>query len=252
MIREYPAGGGQLCVRLPPICGRTRRLATMKTMSPAPQFFASILACAALAWPASAAADIYRFIDAQGVEHYTNVQPSGRGWQRIYRNKSAAARHAGPSRARENPGAYRARDPKREHRYDAYIREAATLYQLPEPFLRAVMRVESGFQPYAVSPDGAMGLMQLMPATAKSMGVIDAFEPRQNTLGGARFLRVLANRFKGDLVLTIAAYNAGQGAVERHGGVPPYRETRRYVKRILGQYQANLASEAKATQLARR
>ena len=134
----------------------------------------------------------------------------------------------------------RARDtsPDRYVRYDHHIREAANLYQLPESFIRAVMRVESDFSPEVVSHAGAMGLMQLMPRTASSMGVRDPFDPRQNILGGARYLRVLANKFNGDLVLTIAAYNAGEGAVVRYRGVPPYAETRRYVQRVLRYYYA--------------
>lgn len=189
---------------------------------------ATLLLGAALV-PHSALADIYRYVDAQGVEHYTNVQPRGKGWQRVART--------GPSRnVRARPKRMRAPDPNRKTRYAPYIREAALLYQLPESFIRAVMRVESNFYPDAVSAKGAMGLMQLMPRTAASMGVIDPFDPRQNTLGGARFLRVLANRFGGDLILTIAAYNAGQGAVKKYGGVPPYAETRRYVRRVLSHY----------------
>jgi len=81
-----------------------------------------------------------------------------------------------------------------------------------------------------------MGLMQLMPFTAQKMGVLDPFDPRQNILGGARFLRILANQWNGDLVLTVASYNAGSGAVERYNGVPPYTETRRYVNRVLTRY----------------
>jgi soluble lytic murein transglycosylase-like protein len=127
-------------------------------------------------------------------------------------------------------------------RYDSYIREAALLYVLPEAFIRAVMRTESGFYVEAVSNKGAMGLMQLMPATARAMGVLDPFDPRQNILGGARFLRVLANRLRGDLVLTIAAYNAGEGAVAKYGGIPPYAETRRYVQRVLTHYYAYRAT----------
>ncbi|TPW00904.1 MAG: lytic transglycosylase catalytic subunit [Alphaproteobacteria bacterium] len=208
--------------------------------------------CAALAVPLPAAADIFRFVDRNGVEHYTNIQPSGRGWQRIYKNKSAATDREVTPRMRVPESIRSFRDPDRYTRYDAHIREAATLYQLPETFLRAVMRVESDFQPYAVSGDGAMGLMQLMPGTAKSMGVIDPYEPRQNVLGGARFLRVLANKFGGDLILTVAAYNAGHGAVERYRGVPPYAETRRYVERVLRHYYTNLAAEGAAQRLARR
>jgi soluble lytic murein transglycosylase-like protein len=130
----------------------------------------------------------------------------------------------------------RDRSPDRYSRFDAPIREAARVYQLPEAFIRAVMRVESDFDPNVVSRVGAMGLMQLMPGTAANMGVRDPFDPRENILGGVRYLRVLANGFNGDLVLTIAAYNAGEGAVVRHRGVPPYEETQRYVQRVLGWY----------------
>jgi soluble lytic murein transglycosylase-like protein len=129
-------------------------------------------------------------------------------------------------------------DPLRLSRYDEHIREAAQLYQLPEPFIRAIVQVESNFFPDAISEDGAMGLMQLMPETALHMGVLDAFDPRQNVLGGTRYLRVLANRFNGDLVLTVAAYNAGENAVDRYRGVPPYAETRRYVRNVLHHYYA--------------
>lgn len=122
--------------------------------------------------------------------------------------------------------------------YEGIIQEAARLFQLPAEFIRAVVKVESNFNPNVVSRTGAMGLMQLMPGTARAMGVVNPFDPRQNILGGARYLRVLANMFNGDLVLTIAAYNAGEGAVMRYRGIPPYDETRRYVQRVLHHYYA--------------
>jgi soluble lytic murein transglycosylase-like protein len=203
----------------------------------------------ALALPGPALADIYRYVDANGVEHYTNIQPSGRGWQRVVKTGGNSVVRGRSGRA---GGAVRAPDPERVRRYDAFIREGATLYRLPEAFVRAVMRVESNFYPDAVSHRGAMGLMQLMPATAKSMGVLDAFDPRQNVLGGARFLRVLANSFGGDLVRTIAAYNAGPGAVQRYNGIPPYAETRRYVHRVLTHYYAYREAELKNAKVATR
>lgn len=129
-----------------------------------------------------------------------------------------------------------ARDRERYHRFDDYIREASQLYQLPEAFVRAVIKQESDFNPYSVSVSGASGLMQLMPSTAASMSVRDVFDPRQNVLGGTRFLRVLANMFNGDLVLTVAAYNAGPNAVIRHAGVPPYEQTQNYVRQVLRYY----------------
>jgi soluble lytic murein transglycosylase-like protein len=179
----------------------------------------------------TAEADIYRFTDGSGVEHYTNIKPSGRRWQVVVRSDGlgrarSAFRHSLPT------------DPYRHIRYDIFIREAALLYQLPESFIRAILRVESNFYPDAVSCDGAVGLMQLMPFTAASMGVRDPFDPRENILGGARFLRVLANSFNGDLVLTVAAYNAGQAAVVKHGGIPPYTETQQYVQNVLRFYYA--------------
>ena len=183
--------------------------------------------------------DIYRFVDRDGVTHYTNVKPSDRGWQRVFRG----------SRSKQTRRNLRAelgrldRDPNAHRRYDAYIREAALLYQLPEAIIRAVLKVESNFYPYVVSADGAMGLMQLMPATAANMGVRNPFDPRENILGGTRFLRILANSFNGDLVLTLAAYNAGPGAVVKYKGVPPYRETRRYVRNVLRHYYAYRLAE---------
>lgn len=122
-------------------------------------------------------------------------------------------------------------------RYDEYIRQAAALYQIPEPLVRAVITVESGFDPRAVSRTNARGLMQLMPQTAERMTVTDIFDPRQNIFGGTRYLRVLANLFNGDLVLTIAGYNAGEGAVIHYGGIPPYEETQQYVVKVLENYR---------------
>jgi soluble lytic murein transglycosylase-like protein len=127
--------------------------------------------------------------------------------------------------------------PERYTRYDSFIREAATLYQIPEPLVRAVIRVESDFDPRAVSPANARGLMQMIPETAERMLVTDVFDPRQNIFGGVRYLRVLANTFNGDLALTVAAYNAGEGAVIRYGGIPPYPETQDYVTKVVGYYR---------------
>jgi soluble lytic murein transglycosylase-like protein len=199
-----------------------------------------------------ARADIYRYVDQDGVEHYTNIQPNGRGWQRVLRTGAARrSAQAGAVAVRGN-NLLTPPDPQRMQRYDAYIREAAVLYVLPEEFLRAVMRVESGFYSDAVSSTGAMGLMQLMPQTARAMGVLDPFDARQNVLGGARFLRVLANNLGGDLVLTIAAYNAGEGAVRKYGGIPPFAETRRYVQRVLTNYYAYRAATPQNRALAER
>lgn len=140
----------------------------------------------------------------------------------------------------------------RTSRYDDHIREAATLYRLPEAYLRAVMQVESNYDPRAVSPAGAIGLMQLMPFTAERMMVTDIFEPRQNVLGGARYLRILANTFNGDIHLTTAAYNAGENAVIRYGGIPPYEETQNYVLKVLEKYEQYRAGDHSSTRAVRR
>jgi hypothetical protein len=119
----------------------------------------------------------------------------------------------------------------------ALAMEAARRHGLDPALVLAVVAVESGFRPEAVSPKGAEGLMQLMPATADSLGVRDALDPEQNLDAGVRHLGSLLTLYGGDLALALAAYNAGEGAVARHGGIPPYKETRAYVKRVLARYR---------------
>lgn len=183
----------------------------------------------ALTLPAWASADIYSYVDKNGVVHY-RTRPSAPS-----RPKPAAdAGGAAPRRAAYAPGD---RSPERFRRYDEYIRQASALYQIPEALVRAVISVESDYDPRAVSPVGAVGLMQLMPETARRMEVRDAVDPRENIFGGVRYLRSLANLFNGDLSLTVAGYNAGEGAVMRHGGIPPYAETQEYVVRVLTNYR---------------
>ena len=135
------------------------------------------------------------------------------------------------------PSALLRRPTSGDHR--AYAREtaeAAALYAVPERLIRAVIRVESGFDPRAVSPKGARGLMQLMPETAAILGVRDPFDPRENIHAGTRHLRAMMVRFRYDLRLAVAAYNAGVKPVETYRGVPPYPETRRYVTQVLRVY----------------
>jgi len=121
--------------------------------------------------------------------------------------------------------------------FERLVAEAAQRHGLEPALVRAVVAVESGFQPTAVSRKGAQGLMQLMPATARDLGVDDPFDPAANLDGGSRYLSSLVARYDGDLTRALAAYNAGMAAVARHGGVPPYAETRSYVRRVLGRYQ---------------
>jgi soluble lytic murein transglycosylase-like protein len=117
-------------------------------------------------------------------------------------------------------------------RFDPYIEQVARETGLAASLIKAVALVESGFDPLAVSPKGAMGLMQLMPGTARQYGVRDAFDPGQNLRAGATHLRGLLDEFNGDLTLALAAYNAGSAAVKRYGGVPAYRETQNYVRKV--------------------
>jgi len=119
--------------------------------------------------------------------------------------------------------------------YNDLITEAAHAYSLEPALIRSVMRSESAFDPSAVSRAGAIGLMQLMPEIAEAYGVENPFDPRENIMAGARLLRELLDQHHGNLVLTIASYNAGPSAVARHGGkVPPFKETQTYVKRVTG------------------
>ena len=192
-----------------------------------------VLACLALGsvFASGAQAEIFGYEDASGTWHFTNVKQPGARWKSMHFEGRR-------SRVYKTPAHLRDKSPDRFQRYDMHIQEASRLYQLPEAFLRAVMHVESDYDPNVVSVDGAMGLMQLMPFTAQRMGVTNPFDPRQNILGGARFLRILANQGNGDLVRTLASYNAGSGAVERYNGVPPFSETRRYVNRVIQHYYA--------------
>ncbi len=174
---------------------------------------------------APGAADIYRTVDADGTISLTSRPAKGaRVVTKIPERKAPVRMPADTSKERFT-------------RYDEHIRQAAVLYQIPEELVRAVIKVESDFDPRAVSPANARGLMQLIPATAERMLVTDIFDPRQNIFGGVRYLRILANLFNGDLTLTIAGYNAGENAVIRHGGIPPYAETQEYVKRVLHYYR---------------
>ena len=123
--------------------------------------------------------------------------------------------------------------------FSQIIEAAAQKYKVDPGLVEAVVAVESGGDPNAVSPAGALGLMQLMPDTAAGLGVLDAFDPTQNIEGGVRYLRQLLNYFDGDVVKALAGYNAGPGAVDEYNGVPPYKETRSYVQRVLNAYSAS-------------
>jgi len=199
---------------------------------------------------AVARADIYSWTDADGVVHYTNLRPRGAGkkkWKKVMdeapdAGSKAAARRGDCERCDVVPASDRS--PERFARYDEHILEASELYKIPVALIRAVIKVESDYDPEVVSSMGARGLMQLMPDVEEDMGVGDAFDPRDNILGGTRLLRWLANRFDGDLILTIAGYHAGAGSLKKYGNtVPPYKNTRKYLQMVLDRYHAYLDQE---------
>jgi hypothetical protein len=137
---------------------------------------------------------------------------------------------------------------KPEGRFDRLIAEAATLYGVDIDLVRAVIKAESNFNPRARSPVGAEGLMQLMPALQQDFGITDPFDPRQNVMGGVRYLRKLLDMHGGNVALALASYNAGPGNVARYGGIPPFRETRNYVNKIKGFWNRPADTDPRTTE----
>ncbi len=170
----------------------------------------------------SAFAASFRLVDADGVVHFTNA-PTDPRYQRHMEGSGSAS---GSLRILAN----------QQDRYAVEIRQAAERYGVEAKLVDAVIRVESAFDPWAISRKGAQGLMQLMPQTAAALGVRNSFNPRQNVEAGVRYLRFLLDRYRGNLPVALAAYNAGPHVVDWYRGVPPYPETRQYVRRILHQY----------------
>lgn len=182
--------------------------------------------CIAALWAIPASADIYMYRDGRGGLHFSNAPTEAR--YRFYRSEAEIWRPV-----RWTTWGRHWVDPKRHKAYDSLIHEAAERHQVDAALVKAVIRAESDFVPDAVSPAGALGLMQLMPGTARLRGVGSAFEPRQNIDGGVKHLRYLLDRYNGNLRLALAAYNAGEAAVDRTGGVPPYPETWEYLSRVM-------------------
>ena len=168
-------------------------------------------------------ADIYKYVDKEGVLHLTNV-PSDHNAKYVMILKE--------KRILFQPNLD-------VNKYDYLITKAADKFKLDSALIKAVIKAESNFNHRAVSPVGAQGLMQLMPATAADLKVEDSFHPEKNIEGGARYLRYLLNTYNGDLTLALAAYNAGERAVAKYNyNVPPYRETQNYVKRVFSFYNS--------------
>ncbi len=191
---------------------------------------ARVIVCLMVLLPAvglAAQGRIYTFIDADGVRHYTDV-PDDNRYRRLVLS---------PQDRTESGQAYDERLLARASRYDPMIEGAAAAVALAPDLLRAVIVVESGFNSRAVSKKGAVGLMQLMPATGLRYGVSNLYDPRQNVHAGAAYLKYLIDRFGHDLPLALAAYNAGEDAVQRNGGqIPPFSETQAYVPRVMSIY----------------
>ena len=181
---------------------------------------------AALLLAAEAPAAVYRYIDDRGVVHFTDVPPDQRyEWIPTWKEALTVKK---PDRPRAKPG------PKDQ--YDRMILRSARNHRMEPALVKAVIAAESNFKPRAVSRVGAQGLMQLMPATARMLGVENPFHPAENVEGGTRYLRDMLDRY-GDLKHALAAYNAGPEAVDRYGGIPPYPETLDYVSRVLNYYR---------------
>jgi soluble lytic murein transglycosylase-like protein len=177
---------------------------------------------------AAGARPIYTYLDANGVRHYTDVPDNNR-----YRLLRMSAQELTESGDHYNPALL-----ARATQYDAIIENAANASAVEANLLRAVIVVESGFNSHALSKRGAVGLMQLMPATASRFGVSNPYDPKQNIRAGAEYLKFLMNRFGQNVRLALAAYNAGEEAVDRNGGqIPPFSETMAYVPRVLKVYQ---------------
>jgi soluble lytic murein transglycosylase-like protein len=188
-------------------------------------------------------------VDERGVVHLTNVPAdtryqkyrygsggSGKGILILMRRSPSAVHIPGLTQKASYSVASRALRGKNVAAYDQLIVRAARRHGLPPALVKAVVKAESNFQPDALSDKGAQGLMQLMPATAEDLGVDHPFTPEENVLGGTRYLREMYDRF-GDWEHALAAYNAGPGAVDRFGGIPPYAETQEYVERVLHYYR---------------
>jgi len=191
-------------------------------------FLASLIVCQA----SSVSADIYRYEDDEGIVHFTDA-PTDRRFKIFMRDlkKDKQLRTKMQFASSVNPA-----------EYDQIISSCSAKYGVSPYLIKAVIHAESGYNPNAVSRKGASGLMQLMPATAKSLKVNNSFDPKDNVEGGVKYLRFLLDTFRGDVSLAVAAYNAGLTKVAKYGGIPPYNETRTYVNRVLSymqSYQAN-------------
>lgn len=189
---------------------------------------------AALTWITSVQADIYSYTDENGMVHFTNV-PNDKRFRVVLRSSSFSPESSPAPAFRAPSGGFLKANLKR---FSSIVEEAAKTYQLEPALLHAVITAESSYNPNALSPKGATGLMQLMPATARRYGVSNIWDPNQNIFGGAQYLRYLLQLFNNDMSLAVAAYNAGEHNVMKYGNrIPPFRETIDYVPKVLGLFK---------------
>jgi len=185
----------------------------------------------------SAAADIYKYTDENGVICYTNSTFEKKGERVVKEKRPVEKEKSAPEKSQSSQYSGSISAAAREYGY--YVSKAATKYAIEPELIHAVIKTESNGNHRAVSRKGARGLMQLMPSTASDMNVSNPFNPEQNIDGGTRYLRFLLEKFNGNVTLALAAYNAGPGTVERYGAVPPISETQQYVKKIFSLYKNN-------------
>ena len=195
-------------------------------------FYGMLILLLPVMLPSAAFADIYGFVDESGVIHLTNVPTNPRF--KVWIREKRVLFNLGPD--------YK--------KYDSLIEKAARKYEVEHALVKAVIKAESNFNSKAVSRKGAKGLMQLMPKTASSLRVNDCFQPEDNIDGGVRYLRYLIRVYDGNLHLALAAYNAGEKAVARYRGIPPYTETKTYVRQVM-QYYEEYNRQTKLTNLSK-
>lgn len=183
----------------------------------------SLAVCPTVLW-----ADIYRFVDEEGVVHFSNAQYDQR--YELYLREGA----------KELPAV---QYPVASGWMMEYAERYSRAHNLSPALVKAIIRAESNGDRYAVSRKGAEGMMQLMPFTSKRLKVSDPFDPVQNIEGGVKYIKELLDDFRGNIVYAVAAYNAGPAAVRKYGGIPPYQETRAYVKRVMDYYQKHASKE---------
>lgn len=182
-------------------------------------------------------AEMYKFTDKDGIVHYTNVRPAGQKNVKTFSFPCYASDTTCNQLDWEHI-------PLNRRAFDDEIEAAARVFTVDESLIRAIIHAESAYQPEALSPRGAQGLMQLMPATQAELQIDDVFDPHSNIEGGTLYLSRLLDQFDQDVELAAAAYNAGPGAVHEYGGIPPYKETREYVRRVKILYRRYRSAES--------